>query len=88
MKEDKTIIYEREMEERCEQQINDCYEPVTILQHEYEHGTVLRQVDPILFRQCVLDYIDGEISEGRVKEIETKHGIAYEEIEVKKDGDE
>lgn len=84
MKEDKTIIYEREMEERCEEMINDCYESVTLLQHEYEHGRVLKAVDPILWRQCVLDYIDGEISEGRVKEIEDKDGtIAYEEIEDK-----
>lgn len=83
MKNEKTIIYEHEMEERCEEQINECYEPVTLLQYEHEHGRVLKAVDPILWRQCVLDYIDAEISEGRVKEIETKHGIAYEEIEDK-----
>lgn len=62
------ILYEREIEERCEEMINECYEPVKLLAHEYEHGRVLKAVDPIMWGQVVAEYTSHEIEDGLLKE--------------------
>lgn len=63
-------IYEREMEDRTEETLNDCYEPLTVGYMTFEAGRVVRELDPIAFRQCVLEEVsslmdDGELDEWR-----------------------
>ena len=46
-----------EWENLVENEINDTYESLKIGSLEYLAGSVLRELDPIAFRQIVLDFI-------------------------------
>ena len=45
-------------ENLVENEINDNYESLKIGNLEYPAGSVLREIDPIAFRQLVLDFMD------------------------------
>lgn len=70
------ILYERELEDRCMEQINECYEPVRLLSFEftYEQGHLLKDADPIVWRQVVEEYISNEHGDGRLKEAKDPQG--------------
>lgn len=42
-----------EIEDMMEEQLNDCYEPITICTYNYDQGSALRRLDPIAFDQEV-----------------------------------
>ena len=42
-------------EDQYEEQLNDCYETVTICGMEYEQGRALRELDPVAFRCGMAD---------------------------------
>ena len=52
-----------EWEEFVENEINDNYESLKIGNLEYLAGSVLREIDPIAFREIVLDFMDQEEEE-------------------------
>ena len=47
-----------EWENLVEEDLNELYEPLKIGSLEYLAGSVLREIDPITFRQIVLDFMD------------------------------
>ena len=47
-----------EWEEMVEEMLNDDYEPFKIGNLEYPAGTTLKEIDPIAFREIVLEYMD------------------------------
>lgn len=47
-----------EWEEIVEEMLNDEYEPFKIGNLEYLAGTTLKEIDPIAFREIVLEYMD------------------------------
>lgn len=62
--EDAEICCEHEIEERCEEMLNDCLEPVKIGDYTYEAGTALSRIDPIAFQQEVAAYTSDMFDEG------------------------
>lgn len=54
----------------CEEMLNECYEPVKVCGYEYEQGSLLKAIDPVAFRQAVLDYFDSMVSDGEMQEID------------------
>ena len=59
-----------EWENLVENEINDNYESLKIGNLEYLAGSVLREIDPIAFRQIVLDFMDQEEEEEEEEEEE------------------
>ena len=57
-----------EWEEFVENEINDNYEPLKIGSLEYSAGTTLKKIDPIAFREIVLEYMDNEEEEEEEEE--------------------
>ena len=57
------LLFYHEIEDLYEEMLNECYEPVTICDAEYEQGSVLKELDPIAFRCEVSDWCDAEFEE-------------------------
>ena len=57
-----------EWENLVENEINDNYESLKIGNLEYLAGSVLREIDPIAFREIVLDFMDQEEEEEEEEE--------------------
>ena len=53
-----------EWEEIVEEMLNETCEPLKIGILEYLAGSVLKEIDPIAFREIVSDYMDNEEEEG------------------------
>ena len=53
-----------EWEEIVEEMLNETCEPLKIGILEYPAGSVLKEIDPIAFREIVSDYMDNEEEEG------------------------
>ncbi len=47
---------EHEVIQAYEEALNEAYEPIRIGQLEYEPATVLKRVDPVAYREGLLDY--------------------------------
>lgn len=52
-----TYTYE-ELENLFEQELNELYEDVNVCGYGYESGALLRSIDPIAFREGLLEYLD------------------------------
>ena len=70
----KKLMYEWELENLVEAEINDLYDPVKLLKREYGHGSVVRKADPVAWRMSVLDTIDSWVDGGSLKETVDKRG--------------
>ena len=57
-----------EWENLVEEDLNELYEPLKIGILEYSAGTTLKEIDPIAFRQIVLDFMDQEEEEEEEEE--------------------
>ena len=49
-----------EWENETEEYLNEIYSPLKIGILEYPSGSVLKEIDPIAFREIVLEYVDNE----------------------------
>ena len=52
-----------EWENLVEEDLNELYEPLKIGSLEYSAGTTLKKIDPIAFKEIVLEYMDSEEEE-------------------------
>jgi len=59
--------YARELEKQYDELLDELY-PIKIGYASFYASDVLRQCDPIMYRQGLLDYADDEVSEGRYPE--------------------
>ena len=59
-----------EWENLVENELNNNYESFKIGNLEYPAGSVLREIDPIAFREIVLDFMDQEEEEEEEEEEE------------------
>lgn len=59
----RTLYYYHELEDMYEEELNDCYEPVSICGYTYDQGSALRKLDPIAFRCGVSEWVDEEFDE-------------------------
>lgn len=59
--------YARELEREYDELLNELY-PIKIGYASFYASDVLRELDPIMYRQGLIDYSDSEVSEGRYPE--------------------
>nr|DAV40554.1 MAG TPA: hypothetical protein [Caudoviricetes sp.] len=64
------LFTESELEDTFADRLNDCYGPVSVCGYEYDAGRVLREVDPVAFREGFLDWLDAQQSDGELRSIE------------------
>lgn len=57
-------------EKDFEQLLNEIYGPVNITGHDYESGYALKLVDPIMFRESYLEWLDQSGAAGEFPEID------------------
>ena len=62
------LVHDWELDEMYELFLNDCYSPVNICGYQYEAGRALRHIDPTAFRCGCADWVDIEITDGRIEE--------------------
>lgn len=62
-------FYFWEVEDIVEELLNDSYDEVDLCGYVWDSGSLLRQVDPIAFREVVLDYINSQIEDGEWVEL-------------------
>lgn len=71
--EDGEGLSEWELEERFLESLNEIYGTITLFdQYEYDYGQVVKDVDPVLFREAFLEWIDAETGETLFEEPPTK----------------
>jgi len=63
-------VFERQLEDQLEDLLNECFPPISIGPYSYDPGRVLKEIDPIAFRQELLTYIDGQCKDGLLLEID------------------
>lgn len=61
---------EGELEDEFTDQLDDCWEPVSVCGYEYAAGRTLREMDPIAFRESFLDWIDAQQRGGELRSVE------------------
>lgn len=61
---------EGELEDEFSEQLDDCWESVSVCGYEYGAGRSLRELDPIAFRESFLGWIDGLQRDGELRSIE------------------
>lgn len=59
-----------ELEDVYQDDLGDFYGMVSVCGLEYDAGRVLREIDPIAFREGFLGWIDGRISDGELRSVE------------------
>lgn len=73
-----------EIEDLIEEQLNDCYEPITICGYKYDQGSALRQLDTIAFEEHVHSEVSHYYEEVRVddmtEEEQDHYGINHNQV--------
>lgn len=64
------LFTESELEDTFADGLDDCYGPVSVCGYEYDAGRVLREMDPIAFRESFLAWIDGRMQDGELCSVE------------------
>ena len=54
---DGNILTEDFIEQRYEEMLAECYEPVTLMGSEWDAATALKRIDPVMYRMGLLDYL-------------------------------
>lgn len=64
------LFTESELEDMFSNGLDDCWEPVSVCGYEYGAGRSLRELDPIVFRESFLAWIDAQQEDGALRSIE------------------
>ena len=67
---DGELFTENELEDSFEEGLGDCWGTVSVCGYEYDAGRALRELDPIVFRESFLDWIDAQQRDGELRSIE------------------
>ena len=59
-----------ELADAFENDLNECYDMVSVCGYEYEAGRALRELDPTAFRYGFLDWLSGRVQDGELRSIE------------------
>lgn len=65
----RTMYFYHELENKYEEQLNDCYDLVNICGYEYGPGHALRLIDEIAFRCGCSDWTTEDFQEVRAKDM-------------------
>ena len=77
----RALYFYHELEDMYEEQLNECYEPVSICGFNYDQGHAIRNLDPIAFRCGCVDWSGDEfdaLSFNDLTDEEREHYIASE----------
>jgi len=77
------LYYYHELEDMYEEQLNECYEPVSICGYNYDQGHALRNLDPIAFGCGVSEWESEEFDEVHYSDMsaeEIEHYMAIERL--------
>ncbi len=67
--EDGTAVAEYEIERQFNDMLDDVYGDIEIFgQYHYSYSRAVKDLDPILYRQAFLDYVDGLLTESELFE--------------------
>jgi len=58
-------LSESEADEKFQEFVNETHETITVMGLDYDPARVLKDVDPIAYRQEFLNWVDSETQEGR-----------------------
>lgn len=79
----RTLYFYHELEDMYEEQLNECYEPVSICGFNYDQGHALRNLDPIAFGCGVSEWEGEEFDEIRIDDMsddEIEHYMATDSV--------
>lgn len=57
---DGEVVWESELENEFREQLNELYDPYKIGIFEFYAGDILKEMDPIAFREDFLNWLDAE----------------------------
>ena len=60
-----------ELEDAFFEQLDDCWEPVSVCGYSFDAGRALRDLDPIAFRESFLAWIDAQQRDGELRSVES-----------------
>lgn len=63
------VLTDRELEQMFDDSFNDCFGNVTIGIYEYNASYALKNVDEIAYREAFLDWLDDQITNEEIFEI-------------------
>ena len=66
------------IELHTENMLDDVYGDIEVCGYSYGAGHVLKRVDSVAFREAVKDYIDAEISENNLLEVDGSYYFTHE----------
>ena len=80
----RTLYFWHELEDMMEEQLNECYEPITICTYNYDQGSALRRLDNIAFEQEVHSMVSHDYEEVHIddmtEEEQEHHGISHSQV--------
>lgn len=71
-------LYYHELEGRTEETLDECYEPLTVGYMTFDAGRVVREMDPIAFRECVMEEVNAQMNDGELDEWREGHPWSIE----------
>lgn len=71
----KTLITEKELQDQFIELLNDCNDLIKIGNLTYEAGYALQKLDPTAFRCGLNDFIDNQLSDDIIEEIDGDYYI-------------
>lgn len=80
----RTLYYYHELEDMMEEQLNDCFESVSICGYNWDQGSALRQLDEIAFDQEVSQMVSQDYQEVYIddmtEEEAAQYGISHNQV--------
>lgn len=73
----RTLYFWHELEDMMEEQLNECFEPVTICSYNWDQGSALRQLDEIAFDQEVHQMVSDEYQEVYIDDMTEEEAAHY-----------
>lgn len=61
-------LTERYLTEQYEEMLDSVYDVVSVCGYEYAASTALLRLDPVAYRQGLLDWVDAQVEDGHLPE--------------------
>jgi hypothetical protein len=62
-------VYDRELYERYDEMLNDCYDEVKIGYSVFQPSEILRELEPVTYRVGFVDFLSFEQDDERIFEV-------------------
>lgn len=71
------LVFYHELEDMMEEQLNDCFESVSICGYNWDQGSALRQLDEIAFDQEVSQMVSQDYQEVYIDDMSEEEAAQY-----------